>query len=180
MALPGGVYVYQGDELGLPDVEDIPDDRLQDPFWIRSGGTNRGRDGARVPLPWTPDGAAAGFSPAGSSAEPWLPQPAGWGRHAASLQRDDPGSMLALYRSGLAGRAAEPALGDGPLRWLDAGEGVLAFARDRPGGPGLLCVLNLTGTPVELPAHGGVLLASAPLATDRLPPDTAVWLRLAG
>jgi alpha-glucosidase len=177
MALPGGVYVYQGDELGLPDVEDIPDDRLQDPFWIRSGRTNRGRDGARVPLPWSPDGTAAGFSPPGSTAEPWLPQPADWGGHAASTQRADPGSMLSLYRAALARRAAEPALGDGPLRWLDAGEGVLGFARERAGSPAVLCLLNLTGGPVALPAQHGVLLASGPHATDRLPPDTAVWLR---
>jgi alpha-glucosidase len=177
MALPGGVYVYQGDELGLPDVEDIPDDRLQDPFWIRSGGTNRGRDGARVPLPWTTDEPAAGFSPAGSAAEPWLPQPAGWAAHAASAQREDPGSMLALYRSALACRAASPALGDGPLRWLDAPGGVLAFARDAPDGPGVLCVVNLSAASVPLPEHAGLLLTSGPLWTDGLPPDTAVWLR---
>ena len=179
MALPGGVYVYQGDELGLPDVEDIPTDRLQDPFWVRSGGTNRGRDGARVPLPWAPSGAAAGFSPPGG-AEPWLPQPAGWASYAASVQGADHGSMLSLYRVALAGRATEPALGDGPLRWLDAPDGVLAFARDRPGAAGLLCVVNLSAAPVELPAHGGILLASGPLGTDRLPPDTAVWLRPSG
>ena len=85
--------------------------------------------------------------------------------------------MLALYRSALALRRAEPALGDGPLRWLDAPAGVLAFARDAAAGPGLLCVLNLTDTEVVLPAHDGVLLASGPLSTDRLPADTAVWLR---
>jgi alpha-glucosidase len=177
MALPGGVYVYQGDELGLPDVEDIPDDRLQDPFWIRSGRTNRGRDGARVPLPWTPDGPSAGFSPPGSTAEPWLPVPAGWSRRAASRQRDDPGSMLSLYRAALACRASSAALGDGPMRWLDAPDGVLAFARAAPGAAVVLCVLNLSGAAVPLPEHDGVLLASGPLSTDALPPDTAVWLR---
>jgi alpha-glucosidase len=174
MALPGGVYVYQGDELGLPDVEDIPDDRLQDPFWVRSGHTNRGRDGARVPLPWGP-GPAAGFSPPGTTAEPWLPQPEGWSAYAAARQADDQGSMLCLYRTALALRKAEPALGDGPLRWLPAPDGVLAFARD----PGLGCVVNLAGAPVPLPGHDGVLLTSGPLSPDgELPADTAAWLRL--
>ena len=177
MALPGGVYVYQGDELGLPNVEDIPDDRIQDPFWVRSGHTNRGRDGARVPLPWSADGPSAGFGPAGTTAEPWLPQPADWVRWNAAAQRVDPASMLSLYRGALACRAAEPALGDGPLRWLPAPEGVLAFARD--GAPGVLCVLNLSDRPVPLPGHAGVLQVSDPLVgPGELAPDTAAWLRL--
>lgn len=167
MALPGGVYVYQGDELGLPDVEDIPDELLQDPFWERSGHTNRGRDGARVPLPWS-----GVDSPFGFGGPPWLPQPASWGALTAAAQDGDPGSMLTLYRSALAIRRAEPGLGDGPFRWLSSPDGVLAFAR-----PGVTCVVNLSAAPVRLPEHSGLLLASGPVDDDLLPVDTAAWLR---
>ena len=174
MALPGGVYVYQGDELGLPDVEDIPDELLQDPFWIRSGRTNRGRDGCRVPLPWSGADGPFGFSPPGASGRPWLPQPASWSALTAAAQEDDPGSMLPLYRAALARRRAEPSLGDGPLRWLGSPPGVLAF--ERPGQTGVTCVVNLGAAPVPLPPHAGVLLSSGPVG-DLLPVDTAAWLR---
>ncbi|MEV4229973.1 glycoside hydrolase family 13 protein [Streptomyces bobili] len=171
LALPGSVYLYQGEELGLPEA-DIPRDRIQDPMHFRSGGTDPGRDGCRVPLPWTADSPYAGF---GSDAEPWLPQPAGWSAYAADRQAADPASMLALYRTALRLRRTEPALGDGPLEWLPAPDGVLAFRR----APGLVCVVNLAGRPAVLPDHDAVLLTSGPLDTDGgLPTDTAVWLRV--
>ncbi|OQR61541.1 alpha-glucosidase [Streptomyces maremycinicus] len=170
LALPGSVYLYQGEELGLPEAE-IPRERIQDPMHFRSGGADPGRDGCRVPLPWTADAPHAGF---GSRAEPWLPQPAGWAAYAADLQAADPGSMLVLYRTALRLRRAEAGLGDGPLEWLPAPAGVLAFRR----APGLVCVVNLAAAPAALPEHGRVLLASGPLdAAGRLPTDTAVWLR---
>jgi alpha-glucosidase len=198
MALPGSVYVYQGEELGLWEVEDLPAARRQDPIWHRTGGADPGRDGSRVPLPWSGAEPPFGFSPPGAPAEPWLPQPKDWRDLTVEAEAADPGSMLALYRRALALRRAEPALGDGPMAWLPAAAGVLALARQpavagtgaagqppgaagQPGpasGPGLICVVNLSAVPVALPAHAGVLLASGPLdAGDRLPPDTAAWLR---
>ncbi|MES5818158.1 glycoside hydrolase family 13 protein [Streptomyces sp. RG80] len=169
LALPGAVYVYQGEELGLPEVE-IPVDRIQDPMHFRSGGEDPGRDGCRVPLPWAAEAPWAGFG-AGETG-PWLPQPVDWTSYAVDRQQDDPASMLALYREAIRIR---PAFGEAPLTWLPTPEGVLAFTRAE----GLTCVVNLTDTPADLPPHTELLLASGPLDTeDRLPEDTAVWLRV--
>ena len=165
LALPGAVYVYQGEELGLPEA-DIPLDRIEDPMHVRSGGTDPGRDGCRVPLPW-----AAGEPYAGFGGEPWLPQPADWASYAADRQAADPGSMLSLYRTAIRLR---PVFGEGPPTWLPAREGVLAFRR----GEGALCLVNLADQPTDLPAYTELLVSSAPLDTEgRLPKDTAVWLR---
>jgi alpha-glucosidase len=174
LSLPGAVYIYQGEELGLPEVEDLPDGVLQDPMFFRSGGTDPGRDGCRVPLPWNGDEPPFGFSPQGTSAAPWLPQPPSWSGFTAEAQEHLRGSMLSLYREALRIRRAEPALGDGSLRWLESPDGVLAFAR----GEGFACVLNVSGAAVELPPHESVLLRSGPLEVGLLPPDTAAWLRL--
>jgi alpha-glucosidase len=184
-ALPGGMYVYQGEELGLPEVDDIPDEARQDPTWERSEHTERGRDGARVPLPWSDEGPTAGFSPPDATAAPWLPQPAGWAGYAASLQEGDPDSVLELYRSALRLRREHPALGAGDMTWGSAeGAAVLDLRRE----PGFACVVNMSPDPVELPEHEQVLLTSSPLAEDPedadldeptvLPPDTAVWLQV--
>ncbi|RJL32700.1 glycoside hydrolase family 13 protein [Bailinhaonella thermotolerans] len=167
MALPGSVYVYQGEELGLPEVEDIPAGLRQDPIFTRSGGTDLGRDGCRVPLPWSGDAPPFGYS----IGEPWLPQPPEWKALTAEAQRDDPGSMLTLYREAL--RLRRIHLGDGTLTWLPHADPVLAFRRDS----GLVCVANLGDGPVPLPDHTEVLLSSGPLADGALPPDTTVWLR---
>jgi alpha-glucosidase len=176
LALPGSAYVYQGEELGLWEVEDIPFELRQDPMWHRSGHTDPGRDGCRVPLPWSGMEPPFGFSPVGASASPWLPQPLDWKDRTVQAQSGDPYSMLELYRTALRIRRAEPALGDGGLRWLPALGGVLAFARE----PGFACVLNLSTAAVPLPAHDKVLLASGPLDGDALPVDTAAWLRPSG
>jgi alpha-glucosidase len=175
MALPGSVYVYQGEELGLWEVEDIPDEQRQDPIWHRTGGTDPGRDGSRVPLPWAGLEPPFGFSPPGATRQPWLPQPKEWRDLTVDIEAGDPGSMLELYRSALRIRRAEPALGDGTMTWRPAPDGVLVFDRDA----GLCCVVNLSAAPVDLPGHAAVLLASGPLAGGQLPPDTAVWLRTA-
>ncbi|MDH6514033.1 alpha-glucosidase [Streptomyces sp. SAI-135] len=172
LALPGSVYLYQGEELGLPEA-DIPLDRIQDPMHFRSGGVDPGRDGCRVPLPWEAQAPAYGF---GTGAAPWLPQPEDWAPYAVDRQSGDPRSMLTLYREALRIRRSEPAFGHGPMQWLPAEVGVLAFAR--PGGP--ICVVNLSEAPVDLPVAGEVLLSSGPLESDgKLPSDTAVWLRTA-
>jgi alpha-glucosidase len=173
MALPGSVYVYQGEELGLWEVQDIPDELRQDPIWWRTGGTDPGRDGCRVPLPWSGQEPPFGFSPAGAASEPWLPQPKQWRELTVEAEQASPVSMLELYRTALRIRRAEPALGDGPMRWLPSADGVLAFDR----GAGVRCVTNLSRAPVGLPPQATVILASGPLAGGMLPPDTSVWLR---
>lgn len=163
LALPGAVYVYQGEELGLPEA-DIPLGRIQDPMHFRSGGTDPGRDGCRVPLPWTAE----------PWNEPWLPQPASWPQYAADRQDGDPDSMLALYRTALGLRRAAAGFGGGSLDWLPAPPGVLAFSRP----DGLVCVANLSPEPAPLPAHTSLLLSSSALDADGLlGQDTAVWLR---
>ncbi|MFF9768078.1 glycoside hydrolase family 13 protein [Streptomyces sp. NPDC014636] len=167
LALPGAVYLYQGEELGLPEA-DIPVDRIQDPMYFRSQGADPGRDGCRVPLPWAAGVPYAGF---GAREEPWLPQPADWPSYAVDRQQQDPHSMLTLYREALVRR---PEFGDGPLTWLPAPDGVLAFSR----AGGALCVVNLSAAPADLPAHSRLLLSSGPLDdAGRLPRDTAAWLR---
>ncbi|UKL05456.1 MULTISPECIES: glycoside hydrolase family 13 protein [unclassified Streptomyces] len=174
LALPGSAYVYQGEELGLPDVTDLPDEVRQDPSYFRAAGQDGFRDGCRVPIPWTVEGPSAGFGPGGS----WLPQPAGWGGLSVEAQTGDPTSTLELYRAALAVRREHPGLGAGQeITWLEAPEGVLAFAR-----PAFACTANTTGAPVRLPAPGRPLLASQGAApavaedgTVELPADTTVW-----
>ena len=173
LSLPGAVYIYQGEELGLPEVEDLPTGALQDPIFFRSNGRDPGRDGCRVPLPWDGEEPPFGFSRVGASAEPWLPQPSSWGELTAERQAGLEASMLSLYRDALRIRRSEPELQDGPLRWLNTPFGVLAFGR----GDGFLCVLNLSDSAIELPGHAALLLASDPLENGRLPSDSAVWLR---
>ncbi|MFI9354721.1 glycoside hydrolase family 13 protein [Streptomyces lydicus] len=174
LSLPGGAYVYQGEELGLAEVEDLPEDVLQDPIWERSGHTDPGRDGCRVPIPWSGQKAPYGFSPEGAAGEPWLPQPAHWKDLSVAAQTGDPASMLELYRRALHLRRDHPALGEGDLTWLDAPAGVLAYRRE----PGFVCIVNLSPEPYALPAHEAVLLASGPVEDGRLAPDHAVWLAM--
>jgi len=170
LALPGSAYLYQGEELGLPEVLDLPDAVRQDPQFRHTGGQMLGRDGCRVPLPWSGAAPPFGFGPPGST--PWLPQPAGWAALTVAAQRGDPHSTLSLYRDALRLRR-ELGLGLGPLRWLDqpAG-GVLAFAR-----PGLVCTTNCGPRPVPLRRRYGVpVLTSGPAPVPAvLPADTTVW-----
>jgi alpha-glucosidase len=173
-ALPGALYVYQGDELGLPEA-DVPRAAIQDPMHFRSDGVDPGRDGCRVPLPWTRTGTSLGFGPDGGAA-PWLPQPTGWRDRSVEAQDGDPGSMLSLYRQVLHLRRDLPALHTAELAWLDLGgegDSVLAFTR----GAGFACAVNLGTAPVPLPAGATVLLASGPV-DGAVGPDTAVWLDL--
>ncbi|WP_372472326.1 glycoside hydrolase family 13 protein [Jidongwangia harbinensis] len=167
LSLPGAAYVYQGEELGLWENENIAADQIQDPMYARRGHT---RDGCRVPLPWSGDAPPFEFS----TAEPWLPQPAEWKDRTVQAQTGDPSSMLELYRAAIRMRRAEPGLHAGAMTWADAAPGVLAYTR----GPDFACVVNMSGAAVALPDHDSCLLASGPLDGVRLPPDTAVWLRL--
>ncbi len=168
LGLPGSTYIYQGEELGLPEVADLGPDVLRDPTWQRSGGATKGRDGCRVPIPWERHGPSFGFG----DAPGWLPQPADWGERSVRAQSGDPDSTLELYRRAIAARGAFAA--DESFAWdpdLDKGD-VLAFRR----GAGWLVLVNTGATPVPLP-EGEVVVASAPLDGAVLPGDTAVWLR---
>lgn len=166
LALPGSAYVYQGEELGLPEVADLPTAVLQDPVWEQTGHVRKGRDGCRVPLPWTTTGPSYGFG-AGAA---WLPQPAAFASYAVQAQDGVEGSTLELYRTAL--RLRRKLLAGESLIWAEeAPVQVLAFARSE----GWRCVTNLSDAQVALPP-GEVLLSSAPLTGRRLPPDTTVWL----
>jgi alpha-glucosidase len=173
-ALPGSLYIYQGDELGLDEVVDLPVDRLQDPMYFRSGGTDPGRDGCRVPLPWSDSQPPFGFSPSTAGAEPWLPQPGRWADLTVEAQQAEAGSMLRLYQAALAIRRSQPDLGDGQMTWLPSDDDVLTFRR----GDGFVNVTNLSAVEVALPPHAETLLASADLVDGRLPPDATAWLRI--
>jgi alpha-glucosidase len=171
-ALPGSLYIYQGDELGLDEVDDLPVDRIQDPMYFRSGGTDPGRDGCRVPLPWSGDQAPFGFSPRGTAGEAWLPQPARWAALTVETQQAEPRSMLNLYRAALRIRRSEPGLGGGQLAWLPSGDDVLAFRR----GDSFVNVTNMSDAALALPPHDAILLVSADLVGGLLPPDATAWL----
>jgi alpha-glucosidase len=165
LALPGSTYVYQGDELGLHEVADLPLEVLEDPMATRST-TEKGRDGCRVPLPWSPEGPSYGFGARACH----LPQPEWFAAYAVSVQEADPDSTLNLYRRALAQRGQVFAGTD--LSWVESEPEVLHFER----GGRIWCMTNFGAEPVPLPS-GEVLLSSAPLDGGRLPGDTTVWLR---
>lgn len=167
LALPGSSYLYQGEELGLPEVIDLPGHLREDPTWFRTGGERYGRDGCRVPIPWVADAPAYGFSPTGAS---WLPQPAEWAQLARDIQKADAESTLALYRTMLA-RRAEFAMGSGSIEWLTSFPDDVVALRN-----GVITVIANTGdTPVPLPG-GTVVVSTGPLEDGALPADQAVWL----
>ncbi len=190
LALPGSAYIYQGEELGLPEVTDIPDDARQDPRFFRIKGEFPGRDGCRVPLPWSASRNGFGFSRTGqgsSPAEPAVAAPAFGLGGGSSLQFElaDEHSTVNLYRSALR-RAAGiilPCPGPG-IRAGRPGPGRTALARPgrarvallRPVVGLLVLAANLGPAPVPLPADRDAPLASGPVARGSLPPDTAVWL----
>lgn len=168
LALPGSSYLYQGEELGLPEVADLPTEVLQDPIWEQTGHVRKGRDGCRVPLPWTTTGPSYGFGPGAA----WLPQPSSFAAYAVEAQAEAEGSTLELYRMAL--RLRRKLLEGETLTWTpDAPAGVLDFTRSET----WRCMTNLGAGPVPLPP-GEVLLTStsSPLDGTTLPPDTTVWL----
>jgi alpha-glucosidase len=176
LALPGGTYLYQGEELGLPEVRDLPEDRLTDPRWKMSGYKDRGRDGCRVPLPWKSEPTGGfGFSTNDllELDQAWLPMSPWMGNFSAESQDGAAGSTLTMYRQALALRKLEEGLGDGPMTWIEAGKDVVAFSR--PGN--FACYINF-GAAIEIPAGAKVLISSGPLEGNSLPTDTAVWLRV--
>ncbi|TDW30419.1 alpha-amylase family glycosyl hydrolase [Cryobacterium psychrophilum] len=168
LALPGSSYIYQGEELGLPEVIDLPDSAREDPTWFRTEGERYGRDGCRVPIPWESTAPSYGFGASGAS---WLPQPDAWAELARDQQQGTPGSTLELYTLALRLRRAH-ALGLGSVKWLPGfPEEVVAF---RSGD--VTVVANTSAASVPLP-DGDVILTSEPLTARTLPGDTTVWLR---
>jgi alpha-glucosidase len=172
MALPGSLYVYQGEELGLPEVEDIPHELRRDPMWHRSNGVDPGRDGCRIPIPWSGDRPPYGFSPDGASPS-WLEQPDGWDALTVETQSGDARSMLTLYRDGLRLRREAPWGDEAALTWLPSTGSVLAFVR----GERFVCVVNFGPEAIPLLPGHDVLIASNELEGGAVPQDTTVWLR---
>jgi alpha-glucosidase len=168
LALPGSVYLYQGEELGLPEVQDLPDHARQDPLWERTGHRDYGRDGSRVPLPWASGAPGFGFT----VGTPWLPQPAWFEDFAADRHEGDPGSVLNLYRAAL--RARRDLDQVAPLVWLETGRSdVLAFRRGD-----LVCVTVFDGTPFTVPDEWGQgVLANNGTAGRELAAGSAGWFR---
>jgi alpha-glucosidase len=166
LALPGSAYLYQGEELGLPEDIWLPDHTRQDPIWSRSHHMVRGRDGCRVPLPWAAGAPSYGFGPGPAS---WLPQPEIWSRYALDTQRGVAASTYEMYRTALRLRR-ELGLGAGSLSWVDLGPDVVAFRNGD-----LLVVANLGQSPVVLPSGSFIRHASAQLNTLVVPTDTTVW-----
>ena len=166
LALPGSSYLYQGEELGLPEAIDLPDDARQDPTWFRTNGERYGRDGCRVPIPWDGDQPSYGFGPGSAS---WLPQPATWATYTRSSQEGVAGSTLTMYQDALELRRRYDLAFENP-QWTDLGADTLAF---RSGA--VTVVVNFGAAPVALP-EGEIVLASGVLDGRTLPTDTTVWL----
>ena len=191
LGLPGSAYLYQGEELGLPEHTTLDDSLRQDPAWWRTGHAEKGRDGCRVPLPWEADAPGFGFSATGAT---WLPQPDSWASLAADAQRGVDDSTLELYREMLRLRR-ELSLASGGLELVEglADHPHVVALRNvaAPSSNGterrsdVLVVANLGTEPVEVPVtHVDVLLTSVPVVLPRpggshllLPPDTTVWAR---
>lgn len=171
LALPGSAYLYQGEELGLPEVIDLPGDVRQDPTFVRTAGAELGRDGCRVPMPWQKDAPSYGFGPAGVS---WLPQPEVYGDLAVDQQAGRDDSTLELYRVLLRLRR-ERGLGGGGLRQLDLGPELVGYDVETAAGSTRV-VLNLGDDSWPIPSGATVLVASERGVTDSLGTDEAVWL----
>jgi alpha-glucosidase len=159
LALPGAAFLYQGQELGLEEV-DLPDDVRQDPLFFHSGGARKGRDGSRVPMPWTTTGPGFGFT----VSEPWLPMPEQFGPQSVGAQSDDPTSTLELYRFALGHRPT------GDFEWLDGPSGTLVFRRGD-----VVCLVNVDAPTLALPS--GDLVVASERVPDGLAPGTAAWVR---
>ena len=178
LALPGSAYLYQGEELGLPEVLDLPDDARQDPTWFRTQGTVKGRDGCRVPIPWSGEEPPYGFS----TGTPWLPQPTDWAGLTAAAQEGDPASTLALYRTALRVRRESEVLGDGELIWRESGHpDVLAV--ERPGDGAILVLLNVSDSERLVEVEGEVLVSTGVVEYDDggalvLAKESCTWIAL--
>jgi alpha-glucosidase len=169
MALPGSTYIYQGEELGLHEVTDIPENQIQDPQYLRNLKIDKGRDGCRVPLPWTKTGSSFGFGSAGAH----LPQPKWFGDNSVEVESADPNSPLSIFRKALALRKTLIAPED--MTWHETGDAnVLHFSRPN----GWNCITNFGRSQYNFDGAGEVIHSSGPLAkSGDLPPATTVWVR---
>ena len=178
-ALPGGIYIYQGEELGLEDAQ-LPDEVRQDPVFFRTQGIDKGRDGARVPIPWSNNKDNFGFT----KGKPWLPLPEDWSDKSVDSQLAKSESTLELYRRSLSIRSSHPALKQkisrnvaGEISWLPTKPGVLAFTRE----PGFLLIANCNESPISIKVSGELLISSQPGVTEKdgfitLPAHTTCWI----
>jgi alpha-glucosidase len=172
LALPGTVFLYQGQELGLEEV-DLPDALRQDPVFFRSNGEHAGRDGCRVPMPWSRDGAGLGFT----TGIPWLPLPGDWAENSVAAEDEDDRSALALYRRALAFRGESSAVREGSFAWRESEPGTLVFERSQ-GSERIVGAVNVSADSLAMP-EGEVLLTSEVGLESTLPPGTAAWIRAA-
>jgi len=163
LALPGSTYIYQGEELGLHEVLDLPAESMQDPQWFRGEGKLKSRDGCRVPLPWTSSGSSFGFGSGGAH----LPQPEWFAQVNVELQESGD-SVLNLYRKAIALRKS--LFSSESIEWLNLGPQTAAFRRD-----GVVCITNFGSEPVELPA-GEVLVSSSSVIAGQLAPNSTAWV----
>jgi alpha-glucosidase len=166
--LPGAVCLYQGEELGLPQVEDLPRELLEDPIVHRTGDPTKGRDGCRVPLPWDDSSDSFGYSATGAS---WLPQPRNWNALTIDAQNHDKLSFLSFTRALISARAAHVVDLPDEVKWCELGDDIVAFDRGS-----LRCVLNASSAPVTIDDQWSVLVASRELVDGVLLPNHAVWL----
>ena len=173
--LPGGIYIYQGEELGLEDGQ-LEDRDRQDPVFFRTKGVDKGRDGARIPLPWSSQLPNYGFT----TTKPWLPIPSTWQDNCVEAQIDGD-SHLALYRKSLHMRKllSRQLPTSNEITWIDTSKEVLAFSR----GDDFLLYANTGGESLELKlkSDSQIILASSAQAqlksgTLTLPAESTVWL----
>ena len=164
LGLPGASYLYQGEELGLPDHTTIADEHRQDPTFFRTAGQRVGRDGCRVPLPWEMGNASNGFNETGLA---WLPQPASYAALSRDQQEGNPDSTLELYRSALKLRS-ELKLGEGSFDWAKT-EPELSYQNGN-----VKVIHNFSQTPIEL--DGKLLISSMPLDEGKLSPNDTAWI----
>jgi alpha-glucosidase len=171
LALPGSACIFQGEELGLWEVTDIPEDRLQDPIFFRTGRRELGRDGCRVPLPWSTVGPSLGFS---ARHEAWLPQPQDWADLSVTAQLEDPSSTLLFFRSLLALRSNIFDDDEWAIAWEPSPAGVLVLRR----GLDFRCVVNFSGEAWSISDDDDVLASTSPLGGQRLiSVNNGAWLR---
>jgi len=167
LALPGCTYLYQGEELGLHEVTDIPGDQIQDPQYLRNLKVDKGRDGCRVPLPWSKSGTSFGFGTGGAH----LPQPDWFGEYSVEVEERDSQSPLSIYRKALEMRKG--LITEETIEWHETDNpSVLHFSRPN----GWHCITNFRAAPFAIP-EGELLISSHPLQNGKIPAGTTVWLK---
>ena len=172
LGLPGSSYIYQGEELGLPEHTTIEDQYREDPTFFRTKGERVGRDGCRVPIPWESDAPAFGFNSTGKS---WLPQPENYRGYARDAQRGVPGSTLELYKQLIRVRK-EHNLGNGSLSWVEdlCDESLLVYENS-----GVRVIANFGPDSFNLPEGEILVTTQHDLRVEGvLEHDQVAWIKL--